>query len=266
MKVLFAGPSLSGDFHTLPERARSVVCAGPVARGGVAKSVLNGATAIGIVDGRFEDTLSVWHKEILFALSSGVAVAGAASMGALRAAECSAFGMIGIGTIFNRYASGELVDDSDVAQIHAPAELGYLPLSEPWVNIEPTLLKMASDGICDTEELAALTIAGRQLHYKERTYQNLFKAAPAISAERASQLLAWTSVNAVNQKRLDALELVDWLASCPIRRGAGPEWQFSDTSHWRALLNGLRDDDPFNPKENTGVDLHAGARRVEMRY
>src|SRR5262245_46332423 len=47
-------------------------------------------------------------------LSSGVAVAGAASIGALRSAECSAFGMVGIGKILRRFSAGELADDADV--------------------------------------------------------------------------------------------------------------------------------------------------------
>ena len=42
-----------------------------------------GYRRIGIIDGHFGNVPSVWHKEILFALSKGVEVSGAASMGAL---------------------------------------------------------------------------------------------------------------------------------------------------------------------------------------
>ena len=48
----------------------------------------------------------MWHKEILFALSEGIDVYGAASMGALRAAELDAFGMRGIGDVYSAYAEG----------------------------------------------------------------------------------------------------------------------------------------------------------------
>src|SRR5690606_23357386 len=107
MKILFAGPSL-------PDALR--LCAGavearpPAAHGDVLAAVRAGATAIGIVDGNFEHVAPVWHKEILYALEAGVTVFGAASMGALRAAECDAFGMIGIGGIYEDYASGRRVD------------------------------------------------------------------------------------------------------------------------------------------------------------
>ena len=47
-----------------------------------------------------------------------MAVDGGGSLGALRAAECAHFGMIGVGEIFTRYMSGDLVDDCAVAQLH----------------------------------------------------------------------------------------------------------------------------------------------------
>ncbi|RUX68847.1 hypothetical protein EN904_03020 [Mesorhizobium sp. M7A.F.Ca.CA.001.07.2.1] len=61
------------------------------------RAVLEGRKVIGLIDGLFESGPAVWHKEILFALDAGCRLLGAASMGALRAAECWQFGMIGIG-------------------------------------------------------------------------------------------------------------------------------------------------------------------------
>ena len=45
-------------------------------------------------------------------------------MGALRAAELSAHGMVGVGRIFGWYRDGVVVDDSEVALLHADAEHG----------------------------------------------------------------------------------------------------------------------------------------------
>src|SRR5262245_58082904 len=100
MKIIFAGPSCGEDSLSLCRADPTVKILAPACYGDVARACLDGTTAIGVIDGRFEDTRALWHKEILFALSKGVAVAGAASMGALRAAECSPFGMIGIGRVF----------------------------------------------------------------------------------------------------------------------------------------------------------------------
>lgn len=239
MKILFVGPSLAQDIPLLAACKDTFLSAGPVTRGDVLKAVVEGAVAIGIVDGRFEDTLSVWHKEILYALSLGVAVAGAASMGALRASECSAFGMVGIGAVYSRYVNGQSTDDADVGQVHAPAELNYCPLTEPLVNIEPTLAKMQVVGLIDGAEAEDLRMRARALHYKERTYRALFNGSPQMVPSRVAMLLAWTATSAVNQKRLDALELVAWLKLQPTQRGKRPDWEFSDTSHWQALMRSL---------------------------
>ena len=110
------------------------------------RAVLDGATSIGLVDGRYEDQAAPWHKEILWAIQNGVTVLGGASLGALRAVECAPFGMIGVGEVFRRYASGELIDDSDIAQLHGPAELGSMPLTEAFVNIEATIRRAQSRG------------------------------------------------------------------------------------------------------------------------
>jgi hypothetical protein len=247
LKVLFAGPSLGRDLPKLRLKAPSIIFAGPAACGDVARATIQGATAIGIVDGRFEDRRAVWHKEILFALWSGVRVAGAASMGALRAAECLPFGMVGIGEVFRRYARGELMDDADVAQIHGPAELEYLPLSEPWVNIEPTLQKMTSAGVIDLVEFELLHAAARRLHYKQRTYRRLLESLNPIAPERSAQILRWVAANAVDQKRIDGIELMDWLIAQGSRQEVACDWMFSETSQWRSLLTelGLVDRHPF---------------------
>ena len=239
MKVLFAGPSCANQLHSLRAN-RAFELRGPAAYGDVARAVLQGASAIGIVDGRFEDTRAVWHKEILFALSKGVAVAGAASMGALRAAECAAFGMIGIGDVFQRYMSGEFEDDGDVAQLHGPAELGYIALSEPLANIVATLEALRTEKLISPEECRTCIGEARALHYKERGYGRLLEMAK-FSADRRTFLKAWVSKNAVDRKAEDAALLVDWLIAAPTERRMQADFAFSETSQWLALLSEIKD-------------------------
>ena len=45
---------------------------------------------------------------------------GASSMGALRAAELSQFGMVGIGEVYQAFKLGRLEDDDEVAIVHGP--------------------------------------------------------------------------------------------------------------------------------------------------
>ena len=231
MKVLFAGPScanLLSELHANP----GFELRGPAAYGDVARAVLEGANAIGIVDGRFEDTRSVWHKEILFALSEGVAVAGAASMGALRAAECAAFGMIGIGRVYESYASGARFDDSDVAQVHGPDEMEHLPLSEPRVNVEATLDALVEAGAIDAATHARLTEAARRIHFADLSMATVAAAASddPVEVRRIGDLLVATRVD---RKRLDALELVAAMADLPARRGTAPsDWTLALPHRW----------------------------------
>jgi hypothetical protein len=239
MKILFAGPSCAKLLPSLSANP-AFELRGPAAYGDVARAVLGGASAIGIVDGRFEDTRAVWHKEILFALSEGVAVAGAASMGALRARECAAFGMTGIGDVYRRYVTGEFEDDGDVAQLHGPAELGFLSLSEPLANIVATLEAFEAKGLIDQVEFAELNVLARRLHYKERGYRRLFEAAN-LPPNRQAFLTAWAEAHAVDRKSEDALLLVEWLIAAPRERHRQADFTFSQTSQWLALLEEIED-------------------------
>lgn len=229
MKILFAGPSL-------PDAAAfcgdTVEIRPPAIHGDVLAAVRRGATAIGIVDGGFEHVAPVWHKEILHALDEGVTVFGAASMGALRAAECDRFGMIGIGRIYEDYATGRRMDDADVALLHGPAELGYPPLSLPLVDAEATLERLEARDMLEKSCLFSLRDAARSLFYKERTWTAVIEKAGR--REERDRLLQLIQASSVNRKRDDALELVralvDFRPQGPAKRG---NWSFRATAQWR---------------------------------
>lgn len=211
MKIVFAGPSLYGyvrDGRIVS--APSLACRGPARQGDIDRAVAEGASAIGLIDGLFEDVAAPWHKEILRALSQGVAIYGAASMGALRAAECAAFGMVGIGEIYERYASGELVDDDAVAQLHAPAELDYQPLTEALVDIEATLAAAYGARAIEAGEREELTRIARRLNFKERTIDRIVSES-AIAAGRRAAITVFLKCKGSYVKTSDALALVERL-------------------------------------------------------
>ncbi|MFT4182385.1 MAG: TfuA-like protein [Rhizobium sp.] len=237
MKILFVGPTLP-DAGAIADPG--ITLRGPAQKGDIVKALEDGANAIGLIDGFFENVAPVWHKEILFALSQGVRVYGAASMGALRAAECAAFGMVGIGRIFEAYASGALADDCAVAQIHAPAELGYRPLSEPLVNIEATLHALAETGAIDEAERAALQACAETIYFKSLSYASMTETAALPDPARRPAIAALLRAHAVNQKRIDALQLLGVLAACPDERQQPPrDWIFRANSLWRSAFQRL---------------------------
>ncbi|MEP7071236.1 MAG: TfuA-like protein [Verrucomicrobiota bacterium] len=205
---IFTGPTLS------PEAGLGVMKATylpPAAEGDVYRAALRQPRVIGIIDGYFQSTPAVRHKEILWAMSHGVHVFGSASMGALRAAELAAFGMEGVGTIFGWYRDGVIEDDDEVAVAHGPPENGFVACSEAMVNIRQTLRQAELRGILSVEQRHALEEIGKALFYPERTYSKLIRAAAdaGLAESDLRRLEAWLPENRVDQKREDALEMLN---------------------------------------------------------
>lgn len=202
--VIFTGPTLS------PSDARTDLDAcylPPVSEGDVYRAALDGPQAIGIIDGYFENVPSVWHKEILYAMSRGIRVYGSASMGALRAAELAQFGMIGVGATFEAYRDGIIEDDDEVAIVHGPGELGYPMLSEAMVNIRRTLSDAHADGVIGPLTREALEEIAKALPYRERAYHAIISLArcASLAEDEISQFGDWLPAGRVDQKREDAI-------------------------------------------------------------
>lgn len=229
--VLFVGPTLHGLTDRVP---RTVECRPPAGAGDILRAIADGATRIGLVDGVFGQCRSVWHKEILFALSRGVPVLGAASMGALRAAECAAAGMEPVGGIALEYLNGQRVADSDVAVLHGPAELGFLPLSLALVDAEDRIGGWHRDGRLTETEAAGLLSAARSRHFTKRTWESVFATA-GHDTRRQHELAAMTAVPEIGRKARDALELVALLTK-EASRPPSPEAVV--TEHFRTLAHG----------------------------
>ncbi len=136
--------------------------------------------AIGLIDGYFQWSGSVWHKEILWSMREGVHVFGASSMGALRAAELAPFGMRGVGRIFEAYRAGvfgaagddALEDDDEVCVVHGPAESGYVAASEALVNIRRTLADAVSANVISDGTRVRLIAWPRPLSFPIAATQN----------------------------------------------------------------------------------------------
>lgn len=202
--VIFGGPSIYGieKSHLMGMELRP-----PAACGDILRACQDGFSRIGLVDGVFESCPAVWHKEILFALALGVEVFGAASMGALRAAECHRFGMQGVGIIFEQYLSGERIADADVAVLHAPSELAYQPLTVALADIEATVVHLAALGLLAPSQAAVLRRAAGALHFKNRTWDRVLEVAGFDARGRQALQLDLRRHN-VSQKTLDAEQLI----------------------------------------------------------
>jgi hypothetical protein len=233
--VIFAGP-------TLPPRLRPAdrrFCwHPPVRQGELYQAALTRPAAIGVVDGYFETVPTVWHKEILWAMAQGIYVFGAASIGALRAAELDVFGMRGIGRVYEAFRDGRLEDDDEVAVLHGPAELGYPPLTEAMVNLRATFDAAAEQGVIPPPLAAQLAAIAKRMFYKERTYAAVLGAAAGAGLPDGplANFAAWLPAGRVDQKRRDATAMLAAIGR-HLAAGAPPlrvSYRMADTAAWRA--------------------------------
>ena len=231
-RCLFVGPSLTGTGFKADESSFTLF--GPAKLGSVFRATEAGYGCIGIADGYFGNVAPVWHKEILWALSRGVVVMGGASMGALRAAELSAYGMVGVGSAYQHFMSGALTDDDEVCLIHAPREFGYRPLSIPMLNFRVTLGRMMRKGMLDAEGGRTLISAMKHLHFSERTKESFVGAAVGLlGAREAAELSDNFTGEYVDVKRDDCIALIEAMRSRGDEiqaRASG--WQFPATRNW----------------------------------
>lgn len=194
---------------------------------------------VAIVDGLFEQVPAVWHKEILFALSRGVHVYGASSMGALRASELHPFGMVGVGRIFEQYRDGLLTDDDEVVVAHATAEQHHRPLSTAMVSLRACLESLAARGLMSPELAASLARQAKALHYPQRGWGALLD----LAREAKAPATALDAIRAASRERdakaQDALALLRHLK---LRAAAPPEpfeanFVLEQTAFWRGLTH-----------------------------
>jgi hypothetical protein len=216
--LIFLGPSLPLararpllDAHYLP----------PVRQGDLYRAVRRWRPRlVGIVDGYFHEVPAVWHREILWAMREGVHVLGAASMGALRAAELHALGMRGVGRIFQAYRDGVFApygdafeDDDEVALLHGPAETGFVALSDALVDIRDALSRAAVSGVIDIATARRLVALGKATNYRERRIADIIaNPAARLDAATGRHLADWAAANPMSCKGDDARLMIITMA------------------------------------------------------
>jgi len=160
-----------------------------------------------IIDGYFEQTAAVTHKEILFSLECGIHVVGASSMGALRAAELNQFGMIGVGEVYEAYRDRVIEGDDEVTLPHTRDEKGFHSTIMPLVNVRKTLDKAIKDNVIGQEKAVLLIDTLKQKPYFDRNFLTLLDQA-GVSRQ-------WFDANYCDIKKTDAIAALKWLNKNP---------------------------------------------------
>jgi hypothetical protein len=218
--IVFVGPSISrADCESLIDADFRP----PAARGHVHRAALERPSSILLIDGTFESTPAVLHREILGAIAAGITVVGAASLGALRAAELDKFGMIGHGSIYMEFRDGTLNGDDEVALLHGPAELNYLPLSEPLVTMRATLAAAQKAGLLQEYQREQIVRSLKQLCFRDRSFDAIARLSFEDAGTDRASLVLWCYANRVDKKYEDARSVLlraaagEFCAPVPLR-------------------------------------------------
>lgn len=236
--IVFAGPSLTAaDKAAFPD----IRFVAPAMQGDVLRVISRRPPAIGIIDGFFGDCLAVHQKEILEAMAEGIPVVGGASMGALRAAELHGFGMRGVGVVFRAYVNGVIESDADVAVAHGPAELDFVATSISMIDVRATIAAIRRRRLVSDDILEQVLSAAASIHFTERSWEGIERKVRQ-SASKRSRLKSILRKSAVQQKRLDAIEVVQTLNEPPhgVSEGctAPPMTSYYKTIRERAFASG----------------------------
>lgn len=202
--VVFAGPSLPTNIRPSDTAYR---WRPPAAAGDLLGLLGDPPNIVCLIDGYFDARPSPWHKEILLLIQSGVRVLGAASMGALRAAELDRHGMIGIGAIYRAYRDCRLTGDDEVALVHALDEFGWKPVSEPMIDVRATLASAVRRKMLSISAARELRAAAHSIHFSERDWPAILHRA-ACQKEASRAFLTWLRTGTVRLKQCDALACI----------------------------------------------------------
>jgi hypothetical protein len=213
--IIFLGPSLSR------EKAREIFVADyrPPARKGdfmqLAADFDAVEMAIGFVDGMFlqdypPTPIEVYH----LARKNGVLLAGAASLGALRAVELEKFGMVGIGKIFQLYKTGKLNADDEVAVTFASEEGDYQLQSEAMIDIRYNLYLAYKKGVISEKAKSMIVKLAKEIYFPHRKYTYIIEEAknryPMLENE-INSFGNYIRSNRKSLKEMDAIRLVKYL-------------------------------------------------------
>jgi hypothetical protein len=210
--IIFLGPSLS---H---EKAKAIFPDAdyrpPAKKGDLLRLASDPqVTLVGLVDGVFLQDYPPTPIEVYqLARKKGVLLAGAASLGALRAVELEKFGMVGIGRVFELFKKGKLNADDEVAVTFAP-EGDYRLQSEAMVDIRYNLFLAKKKGIIKNSTKKIIATVAKATYFPHRNYADIIEDArsryPLIGIELDAFLRHVTS-NRKSLKEMDAIRLVKY--------------------------------------------------------
>ena len=123
---------------------------------------------------------------------------------ALQASELDTLGMIGIGYVYNQYASGEVDSDDDVAVMLDSQTLEAL--SVPLINMKYVFTKAMAENIITEEEKDELLQTAKKTYYPKRNYAQTLSSS-SLDDDKKDNLIDFIRQSA-DIKKEDAKKLL----------------------------------------------------------
>jgi hypothetical protein len=223
--IVFLGPSVRREeIAGILPGARILP---PVARDDLYRAREQGGSIFLIIDGVFTHQLAISPREVVDVARDGALVFGAASMGALRGAECWPVGMRGVGVITRLYRLGWLDSDDEVAVATNPDD-EFAAVSLALVNVRYAISKALRRGLVDRETAHTIVRTAQELFFPERHWPTILKRAGlgdrAVSLERFCRDFDLKKQDALHAARVlaDVLRRHPGLVKDHARRDARP--------------------------------------------
>ncbi|MDX3345853.1 TfuA-like protein [Streptomyces sp. ME02-6987-2C] len=232
---VFTGPTLSPEDPAL--QGPAVRPRPPIRHGDLFDPQIAAGDTVVIIDGVYHHAPALRHKEIIWALGRGVRVIGAASIGALRAAELAECGMIGVGSVWSDYVSGQLDGDDEVAV--AQSTNGDLrSCTWPLVRVRKVASLGALVRVLLPAEAHRLVHDLADVYYAHRSLDAVMEISRrqgryAFAAWLAQELAA--NPHFCDVKREDALKAITTareMADAPVEAAQGLAWQTRCFRQW----------------------------------
>ncbi|EST17990.1 TfuA-like protein [Streptomyces roseochromogenus] len=232
---VFTGPTLSPDEPAL--KAPDLRLRPPIRHGDLFDPQITVGDTVVIIDGVYHHSPAVRHKEIIWTLGRGIRVIGAASIGALRAAELSDCGMIGIGSVWHDYNTGLLDGDDEVAVAQLA---GGDPRACTWplVRVRQVLSHALRKNVVDAAQADRLLGTLADVYYAHRSLDAVMRVS---RRENLPEFADWLTHELATdehfgdvkrQDALDALDLAREMAKTPAEPVEGLTWTTRCFRQW----------------------------------
>jgi hypothetical protein len=187
----------------------------PAQRGDLLNAPIAPGDCVLLVDGTLVQEPGPSHREILRLLSDGVRLIGAASTGALRAAELASFGMAGVGVIFDALIAGALRDDGELIVAMNPQNFAATTI--PVVNLRRVLKVMGKQLKLAVGDLASLFDRAAAIPHFEREAERVRDEWASEGSEIIGMFECLVTAEACDVKALDAVYAVAKALQIPAR-------------------------------------------------